>query len=168
MFIENHVRHMVLIQDISIPEEEVRLSAMRCEGMNLFSIVKREHLQTGFVIADVDPRNWFKVIEGVPENIKDSLVNILMPTIVDKNSDSWLVMSIMTNHLLCPELEETAVEPYLPMCIDVSDMPTWLVFNTDPNSNACFNSYMQILSPVDSSDHEIELLFPSPFVQRRT
>ena len=54
-----------------MPEEDVRLSAMRCEGMNLFSIVKKEHVQSGFIIADIDPRNWFKVIEGVPENIKD-------------------------------------------------------------------------------------------------
>ena len=42
-------------------------------------------------------------------------------------------------------------------------MPTWLVFNTNPNSNAIFNSYMRVYSPVDPNGAETELLFPSSF-----
>ena len=38
MYIENQLRNTMLLHDISVPEEDVRLSALRCEGMNMFSI----------------------------------------------------------------------------------------------------------------------------------
>ena len=84
MYIENQLRNKALFHDISVPEEDVRLSALRCEGMQMFSIVKREHMQEGYVIADVDPPQWFKVVDGFPNNIKDSLVNVLIPSSIDK------------------------------------------------------------------------------------
>ena len=33
---------------------------------------KKEQIEEGHVIADIDPRNWFKVVSNDPNNIKES------------------------------------------------------------------------------------------------
>ena len=111
MFVENTLRHSLQVQDITTPEEEIRLSAMTCEGMNQFAIIQKEQIEEGHVIADIDPRNWFKVVNNDPNNIKESLVGVLVTSKVDRNSDNWEIMSILTNHPLCPELVKDAAGP---------------------------------------------------------
>jgi hypothetical protein len=56
-----------------------------------------------------------------------------------------------------------AVDPHVEMDIDVSDIPTWLVFKTNPNSNPFFNYFMRIKNTLDSNNNEVKFLFPSPF-----
>ena len=46
-------------------------------------------MQEGYVIADVDPRQWFQVVEGFQNNIKDSLVNVMIPSSIDKGNCTW-------------------------------------------------------------------------------
>ena len=77
-------------------------------------------------------------------------------------------MSILTNHSLCPELLTDAAGPWVPISIDVSDIPTWLVLKSNPNTSAVFNSYMRIQSPYASAyvndDKQSELVFPGTYV----
>ena len=165
MFVENSLRHNLLIEDISTPEEEIRLSVIRNEGMNHFAIVTRDDLTTGHVIADVDPRHWYKVVDGDPNNIKESLVGVLAATTINVGADDWEFMSILTNHSLCPELMTDAAGPWVPIDVDVSDMPTWLVFKSDPNTSSEFNSFMKIqnpyLSPYINDNSQTKLVFPT-------